>query len=476
MDLIKTNKRWLVPLAAFVALALGVTIGLSIRSWRTGGEAVASLVYLDVNPSIQLQLSQKEEVLAALPMNEEARAVLADMELQGTSLNVAVNAIMGSLLQHGYLSGKDAAILISVEDQDTQRAARLEEDLNRSVSAAVSSALVLSQVVDAGETAQNGVSAGKAALIRDIQDLNGSLDFDALAALTAEELWQLRDAGAPGMPIGISAAAHAAETYAGTLEVDSVTYEADPELDEIPAHYEIELRLVGPKEFDYKIDAYTGEVLQGPADILNSAAQAGSQDNAAQDPVQTSPVQTAPIQTAPTQTTPVQPAPAPSASGTPASSSGSVSEEEAKSIAYTHAGVQASEVSQLKCKLDWDDGVQVYEIEFWAGNVEYEYEILVSNGSIHKAEQDHDNNYPSSGSSAGSSSGGSHHTACIGDNAAKEAAFRHAGVSASSASRIECELDWDDGVYEVEFRVDGVEYKYEINASTGAVVKAEQDR
>ena len=51
--------------------------------------------------------------------------------------------------------------------------------------------------------------------------------------------------------------------------------------------------------------------------------------------------------------------------------------------------------------------------------------------------------------------------------------MKHAGFSASDATFVEAEYDYDDGrmVYEVEFHVKGTEYDYEIDAQTGAVVK-----
>ena len=67
--------------------------------------------------------------------------------------------------------------------------------------------------------------------------------------------------------------------------------------------------------------------------------------------------------------------------------------------------------------------------------------------------------------------------AFIGEEAAKRAALDHAGVSASGSGFLKCELDEDDGlwVYEIEFRAEGVKYDYEIDASSGAVRKAEQE-
>ena len=65
----------------------------------------------------------------------------------------------------------------------------------------------------------------------------------------------------------------------------------------------------------------------------------------------------------------------------------------------------------------------------------------------------------------------------IGSEKAKEIAFNHAGVSSSSVTVEKVELDRDDGVweYEVDFRTSDTEYDYEINASTGAVIKAERE-
>ena len=123
-----------------------------------------------------------------------------------------------------------------------------------------------------------GVSQGKTTIIEDVQALNPALSSDDLASLSSKELEQLWKTGAPGLPIGMSLAAHAAEQYAGTLEVDSVTSKTEPELDEAPAHYEVELRHPTLGNFEYKIDAYTGEVLEGLPDIMGSVPSAAPQE------------------------------------------------------------------------------------------------------------------------------------------------------------------------------------------------------
>ena len=59
---------------------------------------------------------------------------------------------------------------------------------------------------------------------------------------------------------------------------------------------------------------------------------------------------------------------------------------------------------------------------------------------------------------------------------AKSIAFGHAGVSAGQVAELSVEYDNDDGVYEIDFKVGGVEYDYEIAASNGAVRKADAER
>ncbi|MCD7755441.1 MAG: PepSY domain-containing protein, partial [Firmicutes bacterium] len=68
-------------------------------------------------------------------------------------------------------------------------------------------------------------------------------------------------------------------------------------------------------------------------------------------------------------------------------------------------------------------------------------------------------------------------TNLIGESAAKTAALNHAGVTASSITQYECELDTEKGVqvYEIEFKAGGYEYEYTINATTGAVISYEID-
>ena len=358
------RKRWPALIAACLAVMLLGGGGVFYQQ----ANAVASVVSLDVNPSIELKVSRSEKVLACAPLNDDAKTVLADMgggaDLKGAKLDVAVNAIVGSLVRNGYLNSISSAIMISVEDKDTARAEKLQRELTSAVDGVLQTseakAAVLTQTLtqDAAREQQareNNISTGKAALVNRVLAINPELQFDALAKLSVEELKDLAEAGAPAMPIGMDAARTAAEEYAGTTAVDSVTAEVDPELDESPAHYEVELQTAWG-EFEYLVDAYTGKVLSGQKDLLAAA----STPNATAKP------------------------------SAPSEAAQDIGHAKAKSIALNHAGVSESKAYDMEIELDEEDGMLVYEVEFKSGGMEYSYEINAATGAIVKQEAEPD--------------------------------------------------------------------------------------
>ena len=378
-----TKRKWTTLVAACLAVMLLGGGGLFYQQ----ANAVASVVSLDVNPSIELKVNRSEKVLVCTPLNEDAKAILADMgngaDLKGAKLDVAVNAIVGSLVRNGYLNSISSAIMISVEDKDTARAEKLQRELTSAVDGVLQTseakAAVLTQTLtqDAAREQQareNNISTGKAALVNRVLAINPSLKFDALAKLSVEELKDLAEAGAPAMPIGMDAARTAAEEYAGTTAVDSVTAEVDPELDESPAHYEVELQ-TARGEFKYLVDAYTGKVLSGQKDLL--AAVSASNET-------TKPSGQKPASASNETTKPSDQKPAPS---------GTVQDigyAKAKSIALNHAGLRENQAYDMDIELDDEDGTLIYEVEFKSGNMEYDYEIDAASGAILKHETELD--------------------------------------------------------------------------------------
>ena len=150
--------------------------------------------------------------------------------------------------------------------------------------------------------------------------------------------------------------------------------------------------------------------------------------------------------------------------------SGDIGSEKAKSIALNHAGVTSSTAKFVKVERDRDDGRLLYEVEFYAGNKEYDYEILASDGTILSYDADIEG-YRIPSSTSSSSSG------YISVERAKEIALQHAGLSASDVNFVKAEFDHDDGraEYEIEFHHNFREYEYTIDAASGTILEAERD-
>ena len=352
------NRKWTSLIAACLAVMLLGGGGVFYQR----ANAVASVVSLDVNPSIELKVNRNEKVLSCTPLNEDAKAILADMsngaDLKGAKLDVAVNAIVGSLVRNGYLDSISSAIMISVEDKKTARAEKLQRELTSTVDGVLQTseakAAVLTQTLtqDAGREQQareNNISTGKAALVNHVLALNSALKFDELAKLSVEELKDLAEAGAPAMPIGTDKAMDIAAAAFGKVSTAKMAYSAvDPELDEFPAYYEVEITSQGGEEFEYKIDAYTGTILESKREAADGAQ-------------------------------PTKPVP-----------SGDIGHAKAKSIALNHAGVSENTAYDMDIELDDEDGILVYEVEFKSGGMEYSYEINAATGAIlnHETELD----------------------------------------------------------------------------------------
>ena len=95
---------------------------------------------------------------------------------------------------------------------------------------------------------------------------------------------------------------------------------------------------------------------------------------------------------APAPATPAPAAPAPAASAPVAvpvaasavGASGMISREDAQRLAFQAAGLQPGSATVRKCKLDYEGGVPVYEIELKTGFHEYEVDVDARNGAILK--------------------------------------------------------------------------------------------
>lgn len=202
-------------------------------------------------------------------------------------------------------------------------------------------------------------------------------------------------------------------------------------------------------EYEYAIDALTGVVIQGPLDPgIPVLADGGSNPSGSQQ--------------APS------PGSLPGSTQPPSNTdTGTIDEQQARNIAITHSGISSQDITQIEVKQEDDDGIALYKVKFkTSGSNEYEYEIDRYSGRIISFDHDLDDyNQPSPPGA----------TARIGQAQAMDSVL--ARVPGASNSDISIRLEEDDGrlEYKGRIRYDGMEYKFKLDAYSGALTEWEAE-
>ncbi len=150
-----------------------------------------------------------------------------------------------------------------------------------------------------------------------------------------------------------------------------------------------------------------------------------------------------------------------------------IGEEKAKLVAMEHAGINESEISFIISKFEYDDRSAEYDVEFWSGLVEYDYEIDAITGAIKSYDYDIERKLNSLELPVTEKNIEEVIVSIeyITSEQAKSIALADAGVKDTDISYIECEFDYDDGFaeYGVEWKIGKMEYEYTISALDGSV-------
>ena len=247
------------------------------------------------------------------------------------------------------------------------------------------------------------------------------------------------------------AALKAADIEAADADISATT------LSEVAgvACYKVEFTS-GEYAYAYTINAQTGAVMEMSSQEQN-AQTSGTQTETA-DPAASAPAQTSGSASAQAQTSAA--APAQNATGT-----GTVDEAAAQKIALEHAGVKAADATITKSKLDYEDGRQVYDIEWYAGGAKYDYEIATDTGEIISSAYEE------------KTMGADSRNVTVSEADAKKTALDRVS-GATDKDLYEWKLDYDDGRPEYEGKIiyGGTEYEFTIDASTGSVMEWDAEK
>ena len=403
----KKNFKPLVAIAAcFIFLCAGLFVGIKYA----GNAKSVTTVSLDVNPSIEIKINSKNVVTDVDTLNKDAEKVLGDMDLEGSKIDVAINAVIGSMLRNGYLSEISNSVLVSVAGGGSAKNAQLQSEITKWINDTLKigniDAAVISQEITSNSDLQSladkaNVSLGKAQLVMAIVKADPTKKFDELITLPINDLYliieELEDKGiiddetediledkadnelSSAVAVtnestsenptksqqnnvtvpGITHSGTASEkAYISRSKALKIALSAANLTKSQLTHCEIDLDFedgkmvydvelkVGYKEYDLEIDAVTGEILKKEF---------------------------------------------PDNSTNLTDNSKFISKDEATAIALKAAGISAENAKQLKAELDRSDsGTYKYEVDFKYGIYEYEYDIDAVTGKIIKSEKEID--------------------------------------------------------------------------------------
>ncbi len=253
---------------------------------------------------------------------------------------------------------------------------------------------------------------------RNVETLNKATNTDSTAAsITLEE------------------AKTKALSDAGVKESNVTFTKTESKTDDGQEVYEIDFR-DSTKKYDYTIAKNGGKILEKESEKLSTNQSSSTTSSSSSS----------------------------STTNNNSSTSNLLGKDKVKSIVLADAGVASTDAEFTKIKLEYEDGVQVYDVKFVTSSMEYEYEIHAKDGTIRERSSEKlETAKPSSN--------------YIGVDSAKNTALNHAGLSASSVTFTKAKLENDDGisVYEIEFRQGQMEYEYTIDATKGTILEWDKD-
>ena len=424
---------------ATCALALILIVMATVGVVSVGSQtASAATVSLDVNPSIDIQVNAKGKVVKVVANNQDGQLIVGTMDFEGCSLEVTVNALIGSMLRNGYLSDAANSVLVSVEGkQELSQTiiASVTEQINVTLGASNIQANVISQWLQKSDeantiAAENSISVGKARLIQQIcTNSQTTYNVAELAKLSVNELSHILknlnvDVSVSDTPseksyVGRSFALEVALEACNLTEQDVKELKIKLDFEDGTMVYEVEFVHDNIK-FELEIEAISGSIISSERETITPSPSLD------------------------------QPA---------------LSEEKIKSKALQLAGVPENKQVQITCELDGDE----YEVEFVYEQVRYEMEFDLYGNLLKRKEKavkvvNEDDPFGQFSVSI---------------EKAKQIVLRLVGAVGGDVEwNGEVGIDEDDGMYcfEFEFKYRNYEYEIKIDANTGAVVKIEKDK
>ncbi|MEG1943214.1 MAG: hypothetical protein RR049_05295, partial [Angelakisella sp.] len=180
-----------------VAVAAALALTVSAGAYYTNS-SVASIIALDVNPSVEISTNKNDKVVAAKATNADGEKILGDMNLKNTDVDVAMNAVIGSMVKEGYLTTEKNSLLVTVSGKNEAKADALRAEVVSGINATLAEqkipAHIYNQTLPAvddkikADSAKQGISYSKLIFLEKIHAVDPSVTIEQLSKMTLDEI------------------------------------------------------------------------------------------------------------------------------------------------------------------------------------------------------------------------------------------------------------------------------------------------
>ena len=194
------NKKVLIGcgicLLVIVLVAVLVLVLGNGKDKKEDIDKVVSTVLLEINPSIEVGLNKKQEVVEVKALNDDAKDIIAG-NFKGKSWEDALKGITEKLIEHGYVEEDNVVILMNVtgeakgeELENGIRHVLGEKNINSDV-------IVIDNISEEDKelAKQYNISPVKASFINTVVKENEKVSFESLIERPVRELKETKETG-----------------------------------------------------------------------------------------------------------------------------------------------------------------------------------------------------------------------------------------------------------------------------------------
>lgn len=420
----ESNKKLFYGLGLGFACVIMLFMGLIF--FRNNSDI--AVIGIDVNPSLELSINSKNKVVSVNTNNDDAIKVIGDMNLKGTDVLVAMNAIFGSMVKNGYINDNENSILISLVHGE-YNVNKLANDVysqlqNEKVNSSILTLNTNTNDYDNELSKKYNISVSKVKLIKSIINKNSLYKFEDLCKLSTNDLNILANSSinkndevstigsaSTSKYISIDIVKDIVFKHAKVENKNVTNLEIEYDYENGNMIYDVEFHC-NNIEYDYEVDAVSGKILKIEIENKNNNNNNNSNNKY-------------------------------------------LSKNKIEEITIKKANV--SKYYDYDIEFEFKGGTPIYEVEFETDGAEYEIEIDAKNGNIIKYEVKNKKVDTSK---------------LISKDKAKNIVLNDAKVS----EYYDYEIELDDNEYEINFETREYEYKYKLDAKTGRILEKDTDK